>query len=70
MQALEMRFYRTLQNIYKGHSIDKDLHRKIQAAIGEYDRHLIEIQVVWPHVNVFWLSKGNSAGHSERKKKR
>ena len=29
----------------------------------------MEIEEVLPHLKVFWLSKGSSAGHSEREKK-
>ena len=27
-------------------------------------------EAVWPHLKVFWLSKDNSTGHSERRKKK
>ena len=27
-------------------------------------------EVIWPHLKVFWLSKDNSTGHSERKMKK
>ena len=41
MQAFEMRCYRRLLNIsYKGHVTNKEVRRKIQAAIGEYDELL------------------------------
>ena len=30
----------------------------------------METEVVWSHLNVFFLSKGNSTGHSKRKKKK
>ena len=40
-QAFEMRCYRRLLNIsYKDHVTNKEVHRKIQAAIEEYDEHL------------------------------
>ena len=40
-QAFEMRFYRRLLNIsYKDHVTNKELRRKIQAAIGKYDEIL------------------------------
>ena len=29
--------------------------------------HETEIEVDWPHFKAFWLSKGHSTGHSERK---
>ena len=36
-QAFEMRYYRRLLNIsYKGHVINEEVRRKIQAAIGQY----------------------------------
>ena len=35
----------------------------------EYDSGLETLTMVgWPHLNVFWLSKGDSTRHSERKK--
>ena len=41
MQAFEMRSYRKLLNIsYKDHVTNKEVRRKIQAAIGEYDELL------------------------------
>ena len=40
-QAFEMRFYRRLLNIsYKDHVTNKEVHRKIQAAIWQYDELL------------------------------
>ena len=40
-QAFEMRCYRRLLNIsYKDHVTNEEVHRKIQAAIGEYDELL------------------------------
>ena len=40
-QAFEMRCYRRLLNIsYKDHVTNEEVHRKIQAAIGEYDKLL------------------------------
>ena len=45
-----------------------------QAAIGKYDELLsnlvqeTETKVIWECLNVFRLSKDNSAGHSARKK--
>ena len=40
-QASEMRCYRRLLNIsYKDHATNKEARRKIQAAIGEYDKLL------------------------------
>ena len=41
MQAFEMRCYRRLLNIsYKDHATNEEVRRKIQAAIGEYDKLL------------------------------
>ena len=70
-QAFEMRCYRKLLNIlYKDHDTNEGVPRKIQAAIGEYPGQEIEIKMVWPCFKVFWLSKDNPTGHSERKKKK
>ena len=46
-----------------------------QSAIGEYEKNPgpareTETVVVCPHLKVFWLSKDNSAGQSERKANR
>ena len=50
-QALEMRCYRRLLNIsYKDHITNEVVHRKIQAAIGEYDELLILVKkrkLIW-----------------------
>ena len=44
-QAFEMRCYRRLLNIlYKNHVTNEEVHRKIQAAIGEYDELLILVK--------------------------
>ena len=49
---------------------------KIQAAIGKYVEVLTivknknETKMIWPRLKVFWFSKDNSTGHSERKKKK
>ena len=41
MQAFEMKCYQRLLNIsYKDHVTNEDVHRKIQAAIGKYDKLL------------------------------
>ena len=75
MQALEMRCYWRLLNIsYKDHVTNEEVRRKIQAAIGEYDElqtgQETKAKVVWPCLKVFWFSKDNPAGHSEREKKK
>ena len=70
-QAFEMRCYRRLLNIsYKDHVTNEEVRRKIQAAIGEYDELLTLVNMVWPCLKVFWFSKDNPSGHSERKKKK
>ena len=71
-QAFEMRCYRRLLNIsYKDHVTNEEVRRKIQAAIGEYDE-LLTLVKKWKLrcLKVFWFSKDNPAGHSERKKKK
>ena len=68
-QAFEMRCYRRLLNIsYKDHVTDEEVRRKIQTAVGEYDEllTLVNTEMVWPCFKVFWFSKDNPAGHSER----
>ena len=63
---------------YKDHVKDKEVCRKIQTTIEEYDEYdelltLVkkgETKVVWPHPKAFWFSKDTPTGHSERKKKR
>ena len=64
-----MRCYRRLLNIsYKDYVTNKEVHRKIQAAIGEYDELLpdpgqeMEAKMVWPCFKVFWFSKDNPTG--------
>ena len=73
-QAFEMRCYRRLLNIsYKDHVTNEEVHRKIQAAIGEYDELLTLVKkrkMVWPCLKVLWFSKDNPTGQSERKKKK
>ena len=72
-QAFEMRCYRRLLNIsYKDHVTNEEVRRKIQAAIGEYDELLTLVKkrkLRW-FGHVFWFSKDNPTGHSERKKKK
>ena len=77
-QAFEKRSYRRLLNIsYKDHVTNEEVRRKIQAAIGEYDELLTLVKkrkLRWfghvPCFKVFWFSKDNPTGHSERKKKK
>ena len=68
-----MRCYRRLLNIsYKDHVTNEEVRRKIQVAIGEYDApdpgQEMKAKMVWPCLKVFWFSKDNPTGHSERKK--
>ena len=45
MQAFEMGCYRRLLNIsYKDHVTNKEIRRKIQAAIGKYDELLTHVK--------------------------
>ena len=71
MQA-EMRCYRRLLNIsYKDHVTNEEVRRKIQTAIGEYEELLTLVKKRKLRCfKVFWSSKDNSTGHSERKKKK
>ena len=74
--AFEMRCYQRLFNIlYKDHVTNKEVCRKIQAAIGEYDK-LLTLAKKW---KLRWFghlskstgdSKDNPTGDSKRKKKR
>ena len=44
-KAFEMRCYRKLLNIpYKDHVTNKEVRRKIKAAIGKYNEHLIVVE--------------------------
>ena len=70
-----MRCYRRLLNIsYKDHVTNEEVRRKIQAAIGEYDELLTLIKKrklrCLAMFLVFWFSKDNPTGHSERNKKK
>ena len=72
-QTFDMRCYRRLLNIsYKDHitCTNKEVRRKIQAAIGEYDKLLTLVKKRKLSVKVFWFSKDNPTRHSERKKKK
>ena len=66
VQAFEMSCYRSASNMsYKDHvtCTNEAVRTKIQSAIGEYDGQETGL-------NVFWLSKDNSTGHSKREKKK
>ena len=65
-----MKCYQRLVNIlYKDRVSNEEVCRKIQAAIGEYDpSQNMKTEVVSPHLNVFWFSKGNPKGNSVRTK--
>ena len=69
-----MRRYRRLLNIsYYDHVTNEEVHRIIHAAIGEYDEKYgqeTEAKMVWPCFKVFWFSKDNPTGHTERKRKK
>ena len=78
-QAFEMRCYRRLLNIsYKDHVTNEEVRRKIQAKrslenIVELLTLVKKRKLRWfGHVSsaVFWFSKDNPTGHSERKKKK
>ena len=75
-QAFEMRCYRRLLNIsYMDHVTNEEVRRKIQTAIGVYDELLTLVKkrkLRWfgPCFKVFWSSKDNPTGHSERKKRK
>ena len=49
---------------------NEEVRRKIRAAIGEYDELLTPVKMVWSRFNVFWFSKDNPTGHSERTKEK
>ena len=74
MQAFEIRCYRRILNIsYKDHVTNEEVRRKIQTAIGEYDKLLTLVKkrkLRWfGHcLKIFWFSKDDPIGHSERKK--
>ena len=77
MQAFVMRCCRRLLNIsYKDHIANGEIRRKIQAAIGEYNELLTQVEkgkLSWfGHVSRFsdFAILGDSKGHSERKKKK
>ena len=50
----------------------KEVHRKSQAAIGEYDEILTMVKVVLPRLEdfFFWFSKDDSPKLSEQSRKR
>ena len=61
------------EHFKKDHVTNEEVHRKIQAAIGEYDGTLdpgqeTEAKMVWPCFKIFWSSKDTPIGHSERKR--
>ena len=64
---------------YKDHVTNEEVRRKIQGAIGEYEAigEYDELtdpgqanKMVWPCFKVFWFSKDNPTGHSDKKKKK
>ena len=73
-QAFEMRCYWRLLNIsYKDHVTNEEVRKKIQAAIGEYDKLLTLVKkrkLKWfGHVSRSFGLADNPTGHSERKRK-
>ena len=70
-QAFEMRCYRRLLNIscyqWGGSQKDSNSHWRIRRTPDP--RKEMEAKNVWPCFKVFWSSKDNATGHSERKKK-
>ena len=71
-QAFGTRCNRRLLNVsYKDHVTNEDVHRKIQADIGKYDEHLTLVKkrkLGW-FGPITRLSKDDSTGHNERKKR-
>ena len=66
-----MRFYRRLLNIsYKDHVTNEQVRRKIHDELLILVKKPAEAKMVWPCFKVFWSSKDNPTGHSERKKKK
>ena len=59
---------------YKVYVTNEDVSRKIQSDTGEYDELLTMVKKrKLPRVlqsQDFWLNKGDSTGHSKRKKKK
>ena len=56
------------------HVTNEEVHRKIHTAIEKCDKLLTlvkkrKLRCFGPRFNVFWLSKDNPTGHSERTKK-
>ena len=75
IQAFEMRCYRRLLNIsYKDHVTNEEVRNRIQNAIGVHDDLLTMVkkrkQMVWPHLKILGHGEDNSAGDSERSKKK
>ena len=69
-QTFEMRW---LLNIScKDHVTNEEVQRKTQAASTENDDpgQETETKVVWHSLKVFWFSKDNPTGQTERKKKK
>ena len=71
-----MRRYRRLLNIlYKDYITNDEVHRKIQAAIGEYDELLtlvnnMKTKMVWPRLKVFWITLTILQGTAKGKRRR
>ena len=71
-----MQCYQQLLNIlYKDLVTNENLCKKLQAAIGEFDKLLTLVKKQKPklfgHISrSLWLSKDDSVGHNKRKEKR
>ena len=63
-----------IEHSYKGHVTNKEVRRKTEAAIGEYDEVLTLVKkrrLRWfGHVSGLWFSNDNPVWHIERKKKK
>ena len=70
-QAFEMRCYRRLLNIsYKDHVTKKDPSSYWRIRRTPDPGQEAKAKLVWPCLKVFWFSKDNPTGHSDRKKKK
>ena len=68
IQALEMRCYRRLLNIfYQKHVTNEEVRNRTLNATGAHDDLLT--YMVWPHLKILGHSEDISAGDSERSKK-
>ena len=70
IQALKRCYRRFLNISYKDHVTNEEVRKRIQNATGVHDGEETETQMIWPHLKIFWHGKDNSAGESERKRRR